>query len=301
VTPRRYATPEDFKQALEAQLRGRVGEATADLPRWRQRCVFERFLARLSVQFGERAVIKGGVALLLRLERGRSTRDLDLRMSTDPDGLFDELVDAGQLALEQDFVTFVVERDPSHPTIDAESMAHPGQRFRVEPRLAGKLYGSRFGLDVAFGDPMASPPETLTGSDLLAFAGIPPVVVLAYAREVHVAEKLHALTVQRARPNSRVKDLPDLALLATTGPFRSDALRGAIEATFDRRGTPVPVALGAPPEHWRPAYARMARENPLRWASLDDVAHAVRAFLDPVLRGDEGSWDPQTWSWLPGP
>ena len=121
-------------------------------------------------------------------------------------------------------------------------------------------------------------------------------------REVHVAEKLHALTMPRRRPNSRVKDLPDIALLATTGPFRSDPLREAIDVTFAQRGTHVlPTSLSDPPEPWREPYEYMAQGNRLRWASLDEVAEAVRAFLDPVLRGNEGIWDPQTWSWLPRP
>lgn len=41
----------------------------------------------------------------------------------------------------------------------------------------------------------------------------------------------------------------------------------------------------------------MAAEDGLRWASLDEVVTAVRAFLDPVLRGDDGTWDPGTWTW----
>ncbi len=135
-----------------------------------------------------------------------------------------------------------------------------------------RFYGSRFGLDVAIGERMALPPEILSGSDAFAFAGIPPVQVRAYAREVHVAEKLHALTLPRSRPNSRVKDLPDIALLATTGPFRSDTLRQAIEATFASRGThALPTSLGEPPELWRGAYGYMAQENRLPWGSLDEV------------------------------
>jgi hypothetical protein len=105
----------------------------------------------------------------------------------------------------------------------------------------------------------------------------------------------------RSRPNSRVKDLPDIALLATTGPFRSNTLQQAIEATFAQRGTHVtPASLSELPEPWREPYEYMAQGNRLRWASLDEVAQAVQAFLDPVLRGDEGIWDPLTWSWIPG-
>jgi hypothetical protein len=35
-----------------------------------------------------------------------------------------------------------------------DGMQYEGLRFRAECRLAGKLYGQPFGVDVAFGDPI---------------------------------------------------------------------------------------------------------------------------------------------------
>ncbi len=252
-------------------------------------------------QFGDRAVVKGGIALQLRMESARTTRDVDLRMSGDSSRLIYELRQAGQLLLDRDFLTFTVEPDPRHPTIEGEGVLYEGQRFRVEASLAGKIYGSRFGLDVGFGDLMTHPPEIVSGSDLSAFAEIPRVSVRVYAREVHVAEKLHALTLPRSRENTRVKDLPDLALLAMTGPFECSALREAIRATFAQRGShQVPSSIAAPPEGWAAPYANMMEENRLPWATLHDLTTAVRAFLDPVLRGEDGVWDPATWVWRRG-
>jgi len=95
-----------------------------------------------------------------------------------------------------------------------------------------------------------------------------------------------------------VKDLPDLALLATTGPFESTALREAIHATFAQRGShEVPSSIMAPPDRWSAPYANRREENNLRWTTLDDATAAVRAFLDPVLRGEEGVWDPSSFTW----
>ncbi|MFT3771927.1 MAG: nucleotidyl transferase AbiEii/AbiGii toxin family protein [Minicystis sp.] len=141
-------------------------------------------------------------------------------------------------------------------------------------------------------------PEIIEGRDDYGFAGIPPVRILACAREIHIAEKLHALTMPRTRPNSRVKDLPDLALLALTGPFESTAITRAIEVTFVHRVThPVPGEIPAPPPAWEVPYLRMVQVDGLRWATLADVTDAVRAFLNPVLRGDGGVWSPDRWSW----
>jgi hypothetical protein len=150
----RYAEPSAFKRALEDRLRRRAKESKEDLGRLRQRFIFERFLARVVVQFGDRAVVKSGIALQLRIESARTTRDVDLRMSGDPSRLIYEMRQAGQLLLDRDFLTFTVEPDPRHPTIEGEGVLYEGQRFRVEASLAGKIYGSRFGLDVGFGDLM---------------------------------------------------------------------------------------------------------------------------------------------------
>ncbi|HUX22095.1 MAG TPA: nucleotidyl transferase AbiEii/AbiGii toxin family protein, partial [Spirochaetia bacterium] len=103
----------------------------------------------------------------------------------------------------------------------------------------------------------------------------------------------------RDRPNSRVKDLPDLALLGRTRPIDSKALREAIEATFTFRGTqPVPVAFPDPPAEWAPVYERMARQDGLEWRTVDEVVSAVRTFLGPVLSGEDVSrWIPGEWRW----
>ena len=87
--------------------------------------------------------------------------------------------------------------------------------------------------------------------DVLAFAGIPPPTLRLYPIETHIAEKLHAYTMPRARPNSRVKDLPDLALLATAQTLEAKRLRAALEQTFTFRKThALPVMLPDPLPAW---------------------------------------------------
>jgi hypothetical protein len=129
-------------------------------------------------------------------------------------------------------MAFEVSRDTEQPKIQNDGMKYEGLRFRAECRLARKLYGQAFGVDVAFRDPIIGEPETVATDDVLAFAGITPPVVRLYPVETHIAEKLHAYTMPRARPNTRVKDLPDIALLATTGPL--DATRGSTPWEYQR-------------------------------------------------------------------
>lgn len=63
MTSRRYLTPDAFKQALETRLRSAATQQGISMNRMRQRLIFERFLVRVFAVLGERALLKGGVAL----------------------------------------------------------------------------------------------------------------------------------------------------------------------------------------------------------------------------------------------
>ena len=142
----------------------------------------------------------------------------------------------------------------------------------------------------------------MAAEDVLAFAGIAPPMLRLYPIETHIAEKLHAYTMPRTRPNSRVKDLPDLALLATAQPLDARRLRAALEQTFGfRRTHALPAAMPAPPPTWTTPYAAMVREDDLAWRTLDDVTTAAQAFLNPVLGGEpDATWSPGEWAWRGG-
>jgi len=297
MTPRTYASPEAFKQALEQRLRA-AAKSGAKFARKRQLLVFDRFLARIVDVFGAAATLKGGLVLELRLERARTTKDVDLRMTGSPDGVLAKLQEAGRQS-RGDFMTFEVRPDDDHPEIQGDGMQYDGLRFRAECKLAGKLYGQPFGVDLGFGDPILGEPDVVVAEDILAFAGVAPPTLRLYPIETHIAEKLHAYTMPRTRPNTRVKDLPDLALLATAQPLDAKRLRAALEQTFTFRKThALPAALPAPLEAWRTPYAAMAREDRLTWQTLDDVTKAAQAFLDPVLLGElESTWVPAAWTW----
>jgi hypothetical protein len=297
MTARRYANPEAFKQALEQRLRAAGGDGVA-FARRRQLLVFDRFLARVVAVVGDRAIVKGGLVVELRVERARTTKDIDLRFIGSPDSVLAKLQEAGRLDLH-DFMTFEVQPDHEHPAIAGDGVQYEGVRFRAECRLAGKLYGQRFGVDVAFGDPVIGEPELIEMDDVLAFAGIAPPKVRIYPLETHIAEKLHAYTLPRSRPNSRVKDLPDIALLATAKRVEGKQLRLALDKTFRFRKThAVPLRLPEPPAAWSGPYAMMARQDQLAWPTVSDAWTAAAAFLDPILSLEEiRVWNPAEWSW----
>ena len=296
--PRTFSSPEPFKQALEQRLRS-SSQNGVDFARRRQLLVFDRFLARIAATMGDAATLKGGLVLELRLERARTTKDVDLRMIGSSYDLLATLQHAGRFDLG-DFMAFEVVVDDEQPEIRNEAVVYDGLRFRAECKLAGRIYGQPFGVDVAFGDPILGEPDVVQCEDILAFAGIAPPTVRLYPIETHIAEKLHAYTMPRVRPNSRVKDLPDLALLASAKSVHGKRLRSALEQTFMFRKTHViPASLPAPNEHWRAPYAAMARDDRLAWPTLDDVTVAAKRFLDPVLAEPlDATWEPASWSWV---
>lgn len=297
MTLRRYDSPQAFKQALEQRLRDSVKHG-AEIARKRQLLVFDRLLARVDVEFGETAMLKGGLVLEIRLARARTTRDIDLRMVGAPSDALERLQQSGRRDLG-DFMIFEVVPDADHPAIQSDGMVYDGQRFRAECRLAGKVYGQPFGVDVGFGDPIVGEPDVVTAEDTLGFAGVAPPTIRLYPIETHIAEKLHAYTMPRLRPNSRVRDLPDIALLATTRRLAANRVREALQKTFSFRGThPLPAKLPAPLPAWSVPYVAMARENRLAWLSLDSVTEAAQSFLDPVLAGRlDAVWEPDRWEW----
>ena len=205
------------------------------LNRVRQVLVMERFLARVFPAFGS-AVLKGGLVMELRLNRARATKDVDLRVSVGADELLDRLQTAGRVDLG-DFLAFETRADPSHPTIEADGLRYEGQRFRAEARLAGRTYGSAFGVDIAVGEQLVGAPQEIDGSDTLAFIGVSSPRFRVYPVETHITEKLHAYTLPRPRLNSRVKDLPDIALLPEAGTLDASNLARAIGETFAHRAT----------------------------------------------------------------
>ena len=252
-------------------------------------------------------VVKGGVALEMRLQRARTTLDIDLRALGVPAQICARIRVAGRRELG-DFLTFIVEDKPDG--IDGTEVIYEGRRFGVQAMLANRPYRNRFGLDVVFGDPMVGPPDQVTAPDVLGFIGIAPPTIPLYPIGTHLAEKLHAYTLRYpdGRPNSRLKDLVDIAMVATEPALRPAATRitastvhRALVQTFAARAThPLPDVVPPPPPAWGARYLRERRIHDLPWPSIDEVRAEAAGFLDPVLRGTAtGVWDPGARRWSP--
>lgn len=291
----KYRTGAAFRAALESHLSQMVAiERRVSLARSRKLVVFDRLLARLLGSAPNRWMVKGGVALDLRLgDRARATKDLDLAYLDVREHLVADLIASQSYELD-DFFTFFIEARTGPERLRS-------QRYHARAELAGRVFEEII-LDVGI-ERTTADPETGYGRPLLGFAGINAIAIPLLPLEQHTAEKVHAYTrlYEAGRPSSRVKDLVDLVLIRSIATFESSRVRRALDQTFHQRGThPLPRTLPAPPSNWTVAYRTAAREISLTPETLLEGYAAASGFLDPVL-GDlvasESRWDHVTGRW----
>ena len=283
--PRTYITAGAFRKALEERLKSASQTEQIDLHRLRRQVSFDRLLARLFRLETPPWVLKGGYALELRFKTARSTVDLDLTLQHIPvagrgsmTGMVREMLQHAVDAPLGDWFEYKI----GPPILDLNAAPYGGARYPVEARMDARIF-ARFHLDAALGDAVMQPLERLEGRDWLGFAGIERCCVLMIPREQQFAEKLHAYTLPRTNPNSRVKDLVDLALLSTPGDLNHQRLREALRVTFERRATHTMLAeLAGPPLEWQLPFQVLAEECGLP-TNIAHVFGKVREFLRTVL------------------
>jgi hypothetical protein len=292
-----YQTAVAFRTALETRLARESVKLAVPLVRLRKLVTFDRFLARLMQVHPDAWLLKGGLALQIRIgERARTTQDIDVLLTLPQEEVEHAITETVHRDLG-DWFTFVL-REASNP-LPGPTLGG-GYRFFITALVDRRTFES-FHVDVGLGDPVVEPAERLTTPPLLAFAGIPPVVVPCYPISQHLAEKIHAYVKPRASGEStRVKDLVDMVLIATHMPVNAAALSTAIQATFTAQGSGAPPpGLPMPPATWAPKYHRLAQDVGLGDVTLPAAFERARQFLDPVLSEQTcGVWSPTAQAWL---
>ncbi len=201
----------------------------------------ERFLFRLAqTKHARHFVLKG--ALLLRsreVEITRLTRDIDLLgYGSNSAGRLAQVVrDCCETGVPDDGMHF----DPE--SVEAREIAGAAIYQGVRIGFRGYLGKARvpMQLDVGFGDAIVPGPILIAYPELLDY-GRPRLQ--GYTLESVVAEKFQAM-VNLEMLNTRMKDFYDIWFLARQSGFEGERIAAALQATFERRQTPLPA--GPPP------------------------------------------------------
>ena len=280
----RFKTAADFKKSLENRLKNMALERGENLQRLRRKVAFDRLLARLFSSEEQSFFLKGGYAMELRLETARATKDIDLtslkRLKGEGDLLSAMILEELRTLAQQDLGDFFVYR-VGEAQLDLDNAPYGGARYPVTALLDGKIF-VRFQLDVG-ADAVLTRTETVRGADWLGFCGIPSPVFSMISVEQQFAEKLHAYTFPRLeRPNTRVKDLVDMALLAKMRSMNFDTLKEALKLVFKVRQThSLPRQINMPPEAWEAPYNELAKECALM-LNLDEAFKEVETIYSRI-------------------
>jgi hypothetical protein len=255
---------------------------------------YRRLLARLFETQPERWVVKGGAALLLRLDPNRTSNDIDLAYVAEAGehaAALEALVEAAAHDAG-DFFEFelargkAVEVDPGHPLERALSVP-------VVARIGGTVFAD-FSVDLALPRDGAlsvdwiEPGATVTGEP--AVDAIPRVAVLALAAQV--ADKVCALFERHgpgAQASSRARDLADIAMIASQENIDGTQLTAQLRREERRRldaqtlVEALPSSLRLADEQitdWERRWNRATRDAPVGFSEAQEIA---ASFIDPVL------------------
>jgi Nucleotidyl transferase AbiEii toxin, Type IV TA system len=301
-----WRSPEATRRALADIIAHRYD--VDQRPRRMREIAYRRLLHRLFAFQPERWMVKGGAALLLRLDPNRTSNDIDLTYlheAAEHAIALRALRDAAAIDLD-DFFSFDI---GSGTVVDPE---HPLERALAVPVVSriGATVFSRFNVDLALprmdvaSEWLDSKPP-LTG--VPAVDDLPPIATLVIPAQL--ADKTCAL-FERFGANgehysSRARDLADIAMIASQLELDGSALMQHLRAEEARRiaaGTltePLPPTFELAPTQqadWRQRWDRATRGAPI---SFDDARALAARLLDPVLAGEaSGSWsaDQQRWS-----
>ena len=298
----------NYPASVHARLR-QLSPRGEDLNRILQRYAAERFLFRLGASpVADRFILKGASLFLVWSgDVYRGTQDIDLLAegATTQDAIRRALDIICAIPCPEDGVVF----DPSLTRI--QRLPVDGGRA-TRSRLEGLLGNIRLPLqvDIGVGDAINPPPTRSAYPTLL---DQPQPVVWVYPRETLIAEKFAAMVVL-GRRNSRIKDVWDIAALATDFSFEGPALQRAVRATLLKRSalTGTEVAALRPTYYDEPdrqgMWSRFRRQIELQGYdphSLAEAGAVVRAFLTPVWSSilheepfemewpPSGPWQPQ--------
>jgi hypothetical protein len=266
---------------------------------------FDRFLSRVFAQ-GEQSewLLKGGMSMLARVPRSRTTKDMDLAAQqatnlTEAERALTELVDVDL----GDHLTFRLIR--STPTGLGDNQPGVATRRYVFACIDVD-YDTQIDtvvVDIVVGPPPVGRPEVVEPANRLRLRR--PLVTHPY-RLYPVADQIADKVCATMHTNypggkrsSRVKDLVDLVVLAHTQTVDLHELRIAIAAK-QKLSDINPFGHFDIPADWTRTYPKTAKGVPVAESfTAMTAAELVATFIDPALDKDSNTeiWNPQRLTW----
>ena len=247
------------------------------MDRLRRRVMFERIIARLQHCEPGLWVLKGGMALEVRLQDdARLTKDIELGFRDDVasgEALHERLVEVLRTDPHDDRLVL----QTGQPfQLGEDGGGHLTWRLTLNESLADRSFG-KIQLDVSPRTTELSATDRVVGQNSLEFAVVPSTTAEIIDIDRHAAEKFHGMTRDFGdRENSRVRDLVDLVILIEHELLHADELREHINSVWRERNNETrPLALPEFPPTWPARYERLAAEHDLNASSFEDATRLV--------------------------
>jgi Nucleotidyl transferase AbiEii toxin, Type IV TA system len=292
--------------ALRAALKDKLTAVAAahpfrQLAQLQRQFAYDRLLARLfSAPDADAWVLKGAGALLARLHTARHSADIDLYRRRDELPAAEKAL---RVAAEVDLGDYFAFDLGSARTLQ---QAGAVRRVPVTARLGTSEY-ARFHVDLIAGIVMTGQPDRSASLVELDLPGLVQPDYFIYPLADHVADKLaaihetHSIAGGVPVPSTRVKDLADLVLIATTQAIDATALHIAVRSEAARRALTLPTTVTIPNAPvWDITYRKLAAESPglASHPTLPEAVSLVRKLLDQILTGEaSGTWSPSLAEW----
>jgi hypothetical protein len=273
---RRAETPPRRKAHLESLIDkyGKMSGVAADrVRRWVSTMVLLGALERVSEQENPRFLLKGGIAMELRLrEKARATKDVDVTFLGDPDTVQADLEEA----LADSYAEFSFELAPLEYIGNTQY-----QQTTVRLRYRGSSWAT-LKLEVAPPETDKLEAEPVEAISITDFGLEGPTKVQCLSTRFQIAQKIHAVTERfDHRENDRFRDLIDLLLLQPLVPDLGPVREACVEIFRAREKHAWPPVLEVP-DSWATDYAELARKTPFSITDVDEAVAEVQAFIDAI-------------------
>lgn len=256
------------------RLINKYGELTNVPPprvrRWISTMVLLGALERVSEQESPRFLLKGGIAMELRLGvQARATKDIDITFVGDPDVL-EEILDE---ALAEEYSGFSFRHE------EIQTVGKTSYRWTLIRLTFARKGWATVKVEIAPPELTSLESEAVPAISIDDFGLEGPKTVTCLSVRYQIAQKIHAVTEQpEHRENDRFRDLIDLLLLRDLVD-NLQPVRVACVEIFEARDMHAWPPEFVVPDSWTEPYRALAQETGFDIEDVYEAAEEVRASI----------------------